>query len=188
MRSDSLETTVDLLAKLRAGVQGAETRLVERCLPPLKRWAKGRLPRFARSLYDTQDLVHDAIVKTLPRLQSFDPRGRGALLGFLMRAVNNKVIDEVRKARKRPESDTPLDTQPDSAPSPLQWAILRQGMSRYRTALATLSASDQDIIRARFEDGRSYEEIAHMTEKPNANATRAAANRAIARLLKAMTR
>ena len=61
-------------------------------------------------------------------------------------------------------------------------------MSRYRTALATLSAGDQDIIRARFEDGRSYEEIAHMTEKPNANATRAAANRAIARLLKAMTR
>ena len=122
----------------------------------------------------------DAIVKTLPRLQSFDPRGRGALLGFLMRAVNNKVVDEVRKARRRPESDTPLDTQPDSAPSPLQWAILRQGMSRYRTALATLSAGDQDIIRARFEDGQSYEDIAHMTEKPNANATRAAANRAIA--------
>lgn len=186
MNTDELNTTFDLLAKLRSGVNGAEDRLVERCLPPLRRWARGRLPRFARSVCDTQDLVQDAIVRTLPRLHSFESRGRGALLGFLRRAVHNQVIDEVRKAQRRPEADAPLEARPDSAPSPLQQAILQEGMDSYLTALATLSASDQAIVRARFEDQRSYDGIANMTGRPNANASRVATRRALARLLEAM--
>ncbi len=131
------------------------TLLFYRCLPPLKRWPRAAC-RGSPEASTTRRISSTTPSSNPAAPASFDPRGRGALLGFLMRAVNNR-FREVRKARRRPESDTPLDTQPDSAPSPLQWAILRQGMSRYRTALATLSAGDQDIIRP-ASSGRSYEE------------------------------
>lgn len=186
MSNDALDTTVDLLARFRAGDERAKEILIERCVPPLRRWARGRLPGFARSLCDTQDLVQDAVLRSLPRLVSFDPRGRGALLGFLRRAVHNQVIDEVRKAQRRPEGDVQIDTRPDPAPSPLQQAMLQQDMNHYRAGLATLCPRDQAMIRARFEDTLSYDEIAARFGKPNANAARVAVTRAIARLLRAM--
>jgi RNA polymerase sigma factor (sigma-70 family) len=178
--------TIDLLAKLRAGDGQARDRLVERCLPPLRRWAQGRLPRWARGLCDTQDLVQDVVVRTLPRLASFEPQGPGALMMFLRRAIKNQVVDEIRRAQRRPTVDSETDIRPDLAPSPLEQVIIHEGREKYGAALATLSMADQQIICARLEQQQSYAEIAMVTGKANDNAARMAVNRAIARLLRAM--
>src|SRR5690242_17786883 len=63
-----LESTYDLLALVRQGDREALDRLFARCLPPLRRWARGRLPTAARGALDTQDLVQDTIVNSLRRL------------------------------------------------------------------------------------------------------------------------
>ena len=38
------EPTVELIIRARTGDQSAVEAILQRCLPPLKRWAHGRLP------------------------------------------------------------------------------------------------------------------------------------------------
>src|SRR5262245_33544052 len=59
------EATVELLALVREGDRAALDRLLERCIPALRRWARGRLPQSARSMNDTGDLVQDAVIGAL---------------------------------------------------------------------------------------------------------------------------
>ena len=53
------ESSVELLERARAGDSDALDRLLGRYLPRLRRWASGRLPRRARDLSDTDDLVQE---------------------------------------------------------------------------------------------------------------------------------
>src|SRR5688572_12900393 len=89
--------TLELLELYRDGNSGARDRLIEKCLPPLRRWARGRLPQWARSAADTQDLVQDAVMRSLPHLHAFEVRRPGALQSYLREAVQNRIYDEVRK-------------------------------------------------------------------------------------------
>ena len=72
-----MESTLDLLARAKAGEQGAIELLFQRCLPSLRRWARGRLPSYARGLAETQDLVQEAVLRTLHNLD----RLRGSTSG-----------------------------------------------------------------------------------------------------------
>lgn len=181
-----LETTIELLDRAKGGDSAALDQLVERSLPSLRRWARGRLPQRARGLAETQDLVQDAVMRTLPRLGSFEARHPGALQAFLRQAVSNHIIDEIRKANRRPTVSELPDSEPDPAPSPLEHAIGREGFERYEAALQRLKPSDREAIIARLELQQSYEEVAIALGKPSAEAARAAVTRAIARLVEAM--
>ena len=59
------EPTIELVVRARAGDRPAMEALLERCLPPLKRWAHGRLPAAARGNMDTGDLVQEAALHVL---------------------------------------------------------------------------------------------------------------------------
>jgi RNA polymerase sigma-70 factor (ECF subfamily) len=180
-----LETTISLLERARGGDSAAVDQLVERSLPPLRRWARGRLPQWARHLGDTQDLVQDAVLRTLPRLQTFKAEHPGALQAFLRQAISNHIIDEIRKVQRRPTVGEVPET-PDPAPSPLEVVIGRQGIARYEAALQTLKPADREAIIARIELQQSYEEVAIALNKPTPNAARVAVTRALGRLLEAM--
>jgi RNA polymerase sigma factor (sigma-70 family) len=180
-----LETTISLLERARGGDSGALDQLVERSLPPLRRWARGRLPQWARNLGDTQDLVQDAVLRTLPRLQTFKAEHAGALQAFLRQAISNHIIDEIRKVQRRPTVGEVPET-PDPAPSPLEVVIGRQGIARYEAALQTLKPADREAIIARIELQQSYEEVAIALHKPTPDAARVAVTRALGRLLEAM--
>jgi len=186
MPDAALETTISLLTRAREGDTTALDQLVERSIPPLRRWARGRLPSWARGLAETQDLVQDAVMRTLPRLATFEAAHPGALQAFLRQAVSNHIIDEIRKVKRRPAMDDLPDQHPDPAPSPLEQAIGREGFERYETALQRLTATDREAIIARIELQQSYEEVALSLGKPNANAARMAVTRALARLVEAM--
>lgn len=184
-----METTIDLLARARNGDPAALDQLVERSIPPLRRWARGRLPAYARSLQETQDLVQGAVMRVLPHLATFEARHPGALQAFLRQAVANAIVDEIRRAGRRPQL---VDVQevaeacPDQAASPLEHAIGREGFERYESALAKLTSGDREAIIARVELQQSYEEVAIALGKPTANAARVAVRRAITKLLKEM--
>ena len=182
----ALTSTIDLLDRFKRGDEQAVGLLVERSLPPLRRWARGRLPRWARSLADTQDLVQDAVLRALPRLKSFEARHPGALQAYLRQAIANHIRDEIRKVNARPAATELPDSQPDLSPSPLEQAIGREGFERYEAALERLRPVDREAIIARVELQQSYEEVAIALDKPNADAARMAVARAVKSLIKAM--
>jgi RNA polymerase sigma factor (sigma-70 family) len=178
-------STLDLLERFKLGDEQAMNLLVERSIPPLRRWARGRLPVWARSLAETQDLVQTALMRALPRLREFEAHHAGALQAYLRQAVANHIRDEIRKASTRKATGV-VDDQPDPTPSPLEQAIGRESFERYEAALASLRPVDREAIVARLELQQSYEEVALALQKPNANAARVAVARAVKNLVKAM--
>jgi RNA polymerase sigma-70 factor, ECF subfamily len=184
--SPQLESTQELLSLVRQGDREALDRLFARCLPPLRRWARGRLPAAARGALDTQDLVQDTVVNSLRRLDRFDSRHEGALQAYLRQAVLNRIRDEARRFTRRPPAAELTDSYEAEAASPLDIAIGREGVARYEAALQQLRPSDREAIIGRLELQHDYQELAIILGKPNANAARVAVTRALARLLEVL--
>jgi RNA polymerase sigma-70 factor (ECF subfamily) len=180
------DTTQHLIARARAGDPAAVERLLSRHLAPLRRWARGKLPRWARDVADTDDLVQDTLLQTFKRIDNFEPRGPGALQAYLRHAIVNRVRDEVRKKGRRPES-TDLDgLAAGDRPSPLEEAIGRESIERYEKALAALKPEEREAVIGRVEMGYSYEELAELLGRPTPDAARKAAQRALVRLIQLM--
>ena len=183
-----LETTVQLVARAKAGDRDALDRLFTLHGPPLKRWARGRLPQWARDLADTDDLVQETLLRTFTQIEGFDARGVGALQAYLRQAVLNRIRDELRRKGRRPDS-TGLDTQDeDPGLSPLELAIGHEAVERYEQALARLRSEEREAIIARVELGYSYAELAEALGKPTPDAARKTAQRALVRLAEEMGR
>jgi RNA polymerase sigma-70 factor (ECF subfamily) len=180
------ESSVELLQRVRGGDADALEHLLRRYVPALRRWASGRLPRWARDLAETEDLVQDTVIKTLRRLDTFRPQREGSLQAYLRQAVMNCIRDECRRVGRRPLR-AELDAEsPGHECSPLEAAISVQGIERYERALATLRDEDREAIVARLEMGYSYEEVAVMLNRPSPDAARVAVSRALLKLAEAM--
>jgi RNA polymerase sigma-70 factor, ECF subfamily len=180
------ESTADLLARIRTGDRNARDRLVARYLPVLTRLAHGRLPRSARSLLDTDDLVLMTLEKALNHMETFEPRHQGALLAYLRRAMLNQIRDEIRHAARRPERADLADDHPGTSPSPLEVLIGRETLERYDAALDSLPEAQHEAVVLRLEMGLSYREIAERTGSPSPEAVRMSIQRALARMAKQM--
>jgi RNA polymerase sigma-70 factor, ECF subfamily len=182
------ESTFSLINRARDGDAQALEELFARHLKPLQRWASGRLPRWARDLADTDDLVQDTLLKTFKRMESFEPRRVGALQAYLRNAVLNRLRDELRRKGRQPESTSLDSVEVESAQSPLEAAIGRERVEAYELALERLKPVEREAIIARVELGYSYEELAAMLDKPTTEAARKATQRALLRLAEEMKR
>jgi RNA polymerase sigma-70 factor, ECF subfamily len=188
MPEPDLEQTVDLVARIKTGDADALDRLCARFLPALRRWASGRLPRAARSLMDTDDLVQETVVRAVKRLDAFESRHDGALQAYLRQAVVNRIRDEMRRWRRAPAS-TPLDERhADAAASPLEVAIGHEAVERYERALSRLRPEEREAIVARLELDGTYQQIASAIGKSSPDAARMAVSRALLRLAEEMSR
>jgi len=174
--------TVTLLARARAGDASALDVLFARYGPELGRFAHGRLPRWARDLADTPDLVQETLLQTFKHIERFEWRGEGALRAYMRQAVMNRVRDELRRKRRHPARDPLPDDVADGMPSPLEAAIGVEAIERFEAALARLPDGDRELIVARFELEMSYAEIAVETGRSTPNAARMAVVRALVRL------
>ena len=102
-----LESSLNLLERARQGDRAALDELVQRYLPRMKRWATGRLPRAARDMLDTEDVVQETMVKTVRNLGRMDVHSDGGLQAYLRQAFTNRFADAYR--RTRPHGDaTPI--------------------------------------------------------------------------------
>jgi RNA polymerase sigma-70 factor (ECF subfamily) len=179
-------SSLTLLEQAREGDGSALDALIARYLPRMQRWAKGRLPNWARDMADTQDLVQEAVLQVFRKLDTFEVRGEGALQAYLRQSILNRIREELRRAKRRP-ARAEFDSQArDAARSPLEEAIGQEAVERYEQALATLRPEDREALVARIELGYTNSEIAELLGKPSANAARMAVERAIVRLARAM--
>jgi len=181
-------STFRLLERARAGDREALDALFLRHLKPLQRWARGRLPAWARDLADTDDLVQTSLLQTFKRLDDFKPRHVGALQAYLRQAVLNRIRDELRRLARRPDRINLDDVQLESMESPLEAAIGREGVERYERALERLKPAEREAILARVEMGYTYDELAAVLGSPTADAARKAAQRALLRLAEELKR
>jgi RNA polymerase sigma-70 factor (ECF subfamily) len=190
-RSDSdpnagTDATVHLLERARRGDSAALDDLFARHLPLLQRWASGRLPRWARDIVDTSDLVQETVFETFKRLDSFEPRGDGALQAYLRQAFINRLRNQLRKAIKRPFAEELDSAVPNDATSPLEAAIGRETLEHYEAALQRLGPDERDAVVMRIELGFSYAEIAAALGKPSPDAARMMVVRAVVKLANEM--
>ena len=180
------ESTFSLVERAHRGDEGALERLMARHLTPLRRWARGRLPGWARDAEDTDDLVQDALLQTFKRLDAVEIRGPGALQAYLRQAVLNHIRNELRKMARRPDIGEFDGLEVDRGLSPLEEAIGQQAVERSEQALAQLRPEEREAVIGRVEMGYSDEELADALGKPRAEAARKAAKRALVRLARGM--
>ena len=176
------EPTIELVIRAREGDRMAVEALLQRCLPSLKRWAHGRLPAGARGSLDTGDLVQEAALHALQRLDVFEPRHVGAMQAYLRMSVINRIRDEVRRVTRHPAAEELPPEHPADSTSPLEAAIQTESYERYRAALELLKHRDREMVVARVEAQWSLSEIAQRFGLRTVDAARMAVSRAIRRL------
>ena len=181
-----VESTLHLIGQARGGDQDALDRLFARHSEPLRRWATGRLPKWAPDVADTDDLVQETLLRTFRRIGDFEPRGAGALLAYLRQAILNAIREELRRKGRRPDGTVLDGLEADRALSPLEQAIGGEAVDRYERALARLKPGEREAIIGRIEMGYTYEELGAALGKPTADAARKAAQRALVRLVEEM--
>ncbi|MEO8502071.1 MAG: sigma-70 family RNA polymerase sigma factor, partial [Vicinamibacteria bacterium] len=176
-------SSLELLIKAKNGDREALDRLFADLWPSLRRWAHGRLPRWARDGVGTTDLVQDAALNVLQRLGKFEARRRGGLRAYLRQSVQNRVRDLIRQRQRRggaPEdvADLPLA----SNASPFVDVVGQDETERYLKGLSRLSAEDQVLIVGRIDLGYDYDQLAVASGRRGPDAARMAVRRAIERL------
>jgi RNA polymerase sigma-70 factor (ECF subfamily) len=182
----SLETTLELLRRAKIGDPLALGEVCERYRPRLRQWAHGRLPAYARTLVDTDDLIQKVLLKTIRNLDGFEAEHADGFNHYLRVTVQNAVRDEIRRARRQP---TRVALDPDRAGddrSPLEAAIERDRHRRYEAALTQLSTAEREAIIARIEFGFTHRELAAALGKGTSDAARKACRSAIMKLLALM--
>jgi RNA polymerase sigma factor (sigma-70 family) len=187
LASDSLSgaaasSSVTLILRAQDGDERAREELCARYLPRLRRWARGRMPAWARDHLDTEDIVQDALLQSVRRLDGFLPEHEGAFWGYTCQALRNRLLDVIRRASRRPPTAGLTDEFVANDPSPLEVAVGRDTLKRYEETLARLRPIERDLIVARVELGFDYSEITELLGKTSVGATRVAVSRALIRL------
>jgi RNA polymerase sigma-70 factor (ECF subfamily) len=175
-----------LLERAKAGDAVALDSLLARYRPRLRRWAHRRLPTWARTMVDTEDLVQDTMIKTIRNLAGFDAQGDAGFQSYLRAAVGNAIRDEIRKARNRPPIGDLDSSLASDESSPLERAVGRLRLRRYEAALERLAPQDRDAVVARLEFGFTHGELAAALGKRTPDAARKLCQKAFVRLLAIM--
>ena len=184
-RPDLLRTQ-ELLREAQQGSRDALEELVARYRPRLERWASGRLPRDARSLLDTGDLVQETLLRALESIGSIGARHPGSFESYVRQAVLNRIRDQIRWARRRGAGEIDSDSLAHPGPSPLEEAIGGDVVRRYEEGMSLLPDDERQILHLRIELDMSYEDIAAMMDKPSPDAARMAIQRSLHKLATAM--
>ncbi|MDJ0652594.1 MAG: sigma-70 family RNA polymerase sigma factor [Xanthomonadales bacterium] len=182
-----LQNTTALLKRYQGGDSGARDQLINRYLPILRRWARGRLPRYGRDLSETDDLVQVTFIRALNNLERFESTRPGAFLAYLRTILLNNVREELRKSGRQPHKEEYSDASPGESPgSVVEQVIGAELVEEYEEALEKLRPEEREPVIMRVEFGMTYPEIAAELGSPSANAVRMTISRALAKLAKVM--
>ncbi len=115
---------------------------------------------------DAEDLVADAFLRVVERLDKFQWRGEGSFAAWLFRIAHNLVSDFYRRGRG-PEESVPLEELPElesSALLPADAVLQKEKFTYLRRLIGTLSPRRQEIITLKFFGGLRNKEIAALLE------------------------
>jgi RNA polymerase sigma-70 factor (ECF subfamily) len=180
-----LMSTATLMRRVHDGDDEARTALLDRCLPRLRRWARGRIPDAVRGIADTDDLVQTTVIRTLDHLDRLEPGPSGSFLGYMRQILLNAIRDELRKQHRRPRHTALGDGTGEIADvgGPVSDPTV---VAAYERGLAELTPEQRDAIVLRVEFGMTFPEIAEELGLPSANAARMRVSRGLVDLAERM--
>lgn len=125
--------------------------LIQQYSKPLIRYATGIL----KDTEAAKDIVQDCFLKVLPF-----PLSEIKIPGWFYREVRNRSIDLWRHRRKieglSPETEENLRSE---HPDPLEGLETQEGVAAMVKRLKALPARDQEVLRLKYAEGLSYEQI-----------------------------
>ena len=177
-----------LLDRVRQGSRSAVDLLFRRYASWLRRWARGRLPQWAREGMDTSDLVQDALQRTFAQLARLRSVHVTALRSYLRRTIQNRIGDQLRHATLRRRLALPNESirLSDEAAPQYQQLLDNETWRRYLKGLKQLTPRQQRLIVGRLELEYSYRQMALIERLSTPDAARMAFQRALVRLSNVM--
>lgn len=173
--------------RARSGDPQSREFLVDRFGPVLLAQANYRLRGSLRSLCDPEDLVQEVWLTVLPRLSDLtarDGRWTPVVLRFLATTLVRKINHLLRKRIAVTGGDATPSTAPGLAalqPGVVSHASRREQWTTVQTAIAQLTADEQEVLVLRGIEQVSNQEIARKLGIQDYEATRRY-QRALARL------
>lgn len=152
------DQTLTLLNRAREDDEAAMGALFERYRDPLRRALRRLLGQDYRvRIADSEDAAHDAILSALGDLRSFEYRGEGSFLAWLLKRAEHALLNRVRASRRQRRDPgqgriTALDEALDAAgdaPSVSAGARHVERAAVIREALDELPPKERDIILLR---------------------------------------
>ena len=138
-------------------VQGGETEAFDLLVRGYVRRARSVARRLMHDPDDADDLVQDAFLRALERIDSFDPdRAFGP---WFFRLLVNAGLDTHRRRKVR-RTEAERDDVASTRPTPLEDAEHAEIRRRFDAALAELPPRQRLIVWQYEVDGLSTEEIA----------------------------
>jgi RNA polymerase sigma factor (sigma-70 family) len=186
--NDGTDTSVRLLRRYKDGDDRALDELIERQIQPMRIWARGRLPRWARDTMNTDDIVQDVLVRSMNHIGKFEPHHDGALQSYLRQAVLHRIRDEIRRSRREPGREELKGDPHAASASPEEEAAAVELFEAYEAALRRLDEDDREAIALRVDCELPYREIARIMGKPSEEAAQMTVSRALVRLAREMGR
>ena len=135
-------------------------------------WVRGAVARFespltlyAARLLGDAEAARDVVQETFLRLCAQDrvpiePR----LAEWLFTVCRNRALDVLRKERRMTRlSDEQIHRQASPDPGPPEVAERRESAARALDVLETLPMNQREVIRLKFQNGFSYQEISRIS-------------------------
>jgi RNA polymerase sigma-70 factor (ECF subfamily) len=146
-----------VMARIRAGDDAALAVLYDRYAA----LALGMALKIIRDQNEAEDVVHDAFIAVVERVDQFRPE-RGSLIAWLVTMVRNLALDRSRRRVRRAQiMDEELRHEPaEHALDPEQIAWIEREREAVRGAMSKLSPSQRETLEIAFFEGLSYPEIA----------------------------
>jgi RNA polymerase sigma-70 factor, ECF subfamily len=182
--SDSTETRL-LLEQARAGQPQARDRLLDRHRAYLRRMVEVRLDPRLRPRVDPSDVVQDAQIEALRRLESYLSRPPMPFRLWLRQIAYDRLLmlrrRHVGAARRSVDRDVALPDQSSlqlaqqllaAGPTPSEDFVVQELGRRVRRALAELPDGERDVLILRNLEGLSNQETAELLHIDPATASR----------------
>ncbi|HET7626536.1 MAG TPA: sigma-70 family RNA polymerase sigma factor [Verrucomicrobiae bacterium] len=127
---------------------------------------EGPLIRYAAQLTGDLDRARDVVQDTFVRLCA-EKRSRveNCLAQWLFTVCRNRALDMLRKEKRMSAlSEMDLESCESREPSPAAVAERNESASHVFRLLATLPPNQREVVRLKFQNGLSYQEISAITQ------------------------
>ena len=169
-----------LIGEAMAGQSAAMEQLLFVHFSALERHVAPKIPPSVRRQLDVEDVLQDVFTQAFRDMRHFDPQAGSSLLAWLKGIADHRLADALKRIRRRKRGGdmhqlTPAAAGRSSAFGALiEVAFQESGLASrevageeaaqaLQIAVAALSDDQREVIRARFFDGLSVEEIAIQT-------------------------
>ena len=160
------DKTTALLARARAGSDGARDALYARCAAKLLPIVRARMGASLREHLESDDLLQNVLLKTLRQLDRLDGADERSLMAWLARIAENEIRDQwAHHTRQRRDAarTLPLDDEMEAAASErsvLSRLIASEELARIERALESLPDAHREVIVLRKFEELRFAEIA----------------------------